>query len=943
MAHSEDSIDLDLDNLQNNKHVKKDTGSYGDFDTILPASTKEASSIKAIDKTSVHRICSGQVVLTLATAVKELVENSIDAGATSVEVKLKDYGSESIEVIDNGFGVEEKNFEGLTLKHHTSKLQDFEDLISVSTFGFRGEALSSLCALSNMTIITRHKSNAVGTRLEFDQNGKISAKKSAPRQIGTTVQILNIFHTLPVRHKEFQKNIKREFAKLIQVLNAYCIVNTGVRISCSNVTAKGSRNLIVSTNGNLSMKENIANVFSPKQLQSLLEFKQMDAEDDICTDFGIKPQQKSAVKFRIEGFVSQCEHGQGRSSSDRQFIFINKRPCDSVKIIKVVNEVYHSYNRHQNPFVAINITMDKESVDVNVTPDKRQIFLEGERLLLAVIKTSLIKMFEPTTSVFKVNNVLSPSHPSFSTTKWEINGNSMSPGPRGYNLNSENDSVFSDSPSLSHTLSALKRSFSSAFAKSDLSSSSSASPSKKKTELPSPLSSCRRSGTFPSTPHSASGSITQFFSRIPAHQEKKHPSCNRLHSGHTHTHDEAENGSSPDLGSEICEIMKNEACDGHVTAVTKDPADESLFKTDCHRKLCSNIVNEQGDCKLLYHSEDLSQSMPMSGSSTENIASDSDNVIHISSNKDSLENTKSSDTVYEREHAWHRKDTACSESPEIITLTKPEPQQSEIILTDQDLEENNAEKNQGKIERTVKFSFASLKKRYRSYNDNGTSSSSTFCRSFRAKICPADNKSAEDELQKEISKDMFAQMEILGQFNLGFIITKLGSDLFIVDQHATDEKYNFEMLQKHTVLQSQRLIVPQCMELTASNETILADNLEVFKKNGFDFKIEPDAPPTQRVKLVSAPASKNWTFGKDDIEEMVFMLTDTPNVMCRPTRIRMMFASRACRKSIMIGTPLNKAEMKKLVCHMGEIEQPWNCPHGRPTMRHLFNMEMLPS
>ncbi|RUS82088.1 hypothetical protein EGW08_010165, partial [Elysia chlorotica] len=234
--------------------------------TLLPSPIiKEASCIKAIDKTSVHRICSGQVVLTLATAVKELVENSIDAGATSVEVKLKDYGSESIEVIDNGFGVEEKNFEGLTLKHHTSKLEDFEDLMNVSTFGFRGEALSSLCALSNMTIVTRHKSYSVATRLEFDQDGKITSKKSAPRQIGTTVQVQNIFHTLPVRHKEFQKNIKREFAKLIQVLNAYCIVNTGVRISCSNVTAKGSRSTIVSTNGNVSMKDNIANVFNPKQ------------------------------------------------------------------------------------------------------------------------------------------------------------------------------------------------------------------------------------------------------------------------------------------------------------------------------------------------------------------------------------------------------------------------------------------------------------------------------------------------------------------------------------------------------------------------------------------------------------------------------------------------------------------------------------------------------
>ncbi|KAF7243031.1 Mismatch repair endonuclease PMS2, partial [Varanus komodoensis] len=106
-----------------------------------------AKAINPIDRKSVHRICSGQVVLNLCTAVKELVENSIDAGATNIEVKLKDYGTELFEVADNGCGVEEENFTGLTLKHYTSKIQDFSDLTHVETFGFRGEALSSLCAL----------------------------------------------------------------------------------------------------------------------------------------------------------------------------------------------------------------------------------------------------------------------------------------------------------------------------------------------------------------------------------------------------------------------------------------------------------------------------------------------------------------------------------------------------------------------------------------------------------------------------------------------------------------------------------------------------------------------------------------------------------------------------------------------------------------------------
>lgn len=111
---------------------------------------------------------------------------------------------------------------------------------------------------------------------------------------------------------------------------------------------------------------------------------------------------------------------------------------------------------------------------------------------------------------------------------------------------------------------------------------------------------------------------------------------------------------------------------------------------------------------------------------------------------------------------------------------------------------------------------------------------------FKSEIKPNQNKSAEAELQKEISKVHFSQMEILGQFNLGFIITKLDTDLFIVDQHATDEKYNFETLQKTTQLQHQPLAVPRALELTAVNEMVLIDRLDVFEKNGFKFEINEE-------------------------------------------------------------------------------------------------------
>ena len=232
---------------------------------------------------------------------------------------------------------------------------------------------------------------------------------------------------------------------------------------------------------------------------------------------------------------------------------------------------------------------------------------------------------------------------------------------------------------------------------------------------------------------------------------------------------------------------------------------------------------------------------------------------------------------------------------------------------------------------------------------------------------------------------MFNKMEVIGQFNLGFIITKLNDELFIVDQHATDEKYNYETLQQKKCLKGQRLIKPIPMNLTLVNKSVLLDNLGIFEKNGFEFDVKADnlednenecviiesteinvqqqsneisasneinnATNTQEesdepdppIKLLTVPTSRNWTFSVDDVEELICLLTESPGIMCRPSRVHKMFASRACRKSVMIGTALNKQQMKKLLSHMSEIDHPWNCPHGRPTMRHLINLNRVAS
>ena len=218
-----------------------------------------------------------------------------------------------------------------------------------------------------------------------------------------------------------------------------------------------------------------------------------------------------------------------------------------------------------------------------------------------------------------------------------------------------------------------------------------------------------------------------------------------------------------------------------------------------------------------------------------------------------------------------------------------------------------------------------------------------------------DSKTAEQKLSLTISKSDFAKMKIIGQFNLGFILASRSSspqsddgpqtadDLFIIDQHASDEKYNFERLQATTIVQSQRLVHPKTLDLTAMEEEILIENLSTLETNGFIVTIDEsgESPIGQRCQLVSLPLSRETAFSLTDIDELLALLSDAPpGTIPRPSKVRKMFAMRACRSSIMIGRNLSHKQMGKIVKHMGELDKPWNCPHGRPTMRHLSGLSI---
>lgn len=793
---------------------------------------ENSGQIKPIDDATVHKICSGQVVLNISIALKELVENSIDADSSIIDIYIKEFGSESIEVIDNGTGIKKYNFQNLTLKHFTSKIQQFNDLEHLCTLGFRGEALSSLCSLCDVEISTRHYSVDTGTRIKYNADGKIISEELVARQPGTSVILKNIFSTLPVRRKQFLKTMRKEFTKLCTLLYAYCLIPSGIRYSCTHTTSNGTKTKVVSTDGNKSLRENIVNVFGIKQLATLIEIKLVRPEEEILNEFCVSLCPGDELPFEIDCLISTAVHGSGRSSSDRQFYYINRRPCEPHKLMKLVNEIYRQFNSKQYPFVYLNITTKSSLVDVNITPDKRQIFLQNEKILLAIVKSSLLEAFKDLPSTYKMQNM-------------DISRQLSNSGGKG-----------------------IKRS--------------------------------QTEGNI---------KLSSFMERF----AKKYKSDETYNSSQKLTinqvNDEKKMKSFVDIA---CKLSKNgdeeekliDVEEKDRTGLYSSDTEEDVKRTHRLNESCNSTVSQNVTFTQVKVEANLQSFVDIGCKLTNEDDDVKENLIEVE-------------------------------------------EKLEIVSDDGDTNANNASSDSPRkniVRRGVVLDVnidtlkGHLKKKLE--NDNSEKDKKIH---FRSNLDPKNCKDAEEELQKNISKAEFEKMDIIGQFNLGFIITKLNNDLFIVDQHASDEKYNFEQMQLNTVMDTQKFVVPKLLELTAAAKSVITEHEDVFRRNGFHFKKEVDAEDSQKVYLTRVPISNNVVFGKSDVDELIFMLQDDSNYSKNrvPSKVRAMYASRACRKSIMVGKALSQNEMRRVLDHMGTIDQPWNCPHGRPTMRHLVNLSRL--
>ena len=179
-----------------------------------------------------------------------------------------------------------------------------------------------------------------------------------------------------MRQKELTKNIKREYAKMVFILHSYGLAAKGVRINATS--ARKSSENIMSIDGKGSVLDNVTDIFGPKQSETLVRLEEFAIGD-----------------FSIDGYISTCQHGKGRSKPDRQFFYVNNRPCELTNAAKAINEIFHQYNRYQYPFCAIFLKTEIQGkFDVNLTPDKRKVFIEKEAQIWEVFKVRLSEIFD---------------------------------------------------------------------------------------------------------------------------------------------------------------------------------------------------------------------------------------------------------------------------------------------------------------------------------------------------------------------------------------------------------------------------------------------------------------------------------------------------------------------------------------------------------------------
>ena len=317
------------------------------------------ATIHVLDETTINKIAAGEVVERPASVIKELIENSIDASATNIEVEIGDGGVAYMRITDNGIGMTEEDARLAILRHATSKIQQVEDLFDIASLGFRGEALASIASVSHFSLTTRKADSDLGTRITVD-GGTFTDCIPYGAAPGTTIEIRDLFYNTPARRK-FLKSERTEASKIQDIVGKLALSNP--HISFKLIV---DDRVAIITPGNGNIGDTVAALYGYK------------TKDDIFT------VAYESDSIYIDGVVSKPT--LLKSTRIWQTIIVNNRVISDKTIMKAIDNAYHALlPKNGHPLVVLNITVPAEMVDINVHPRKSEVKFSDDKIIFKAV------------------------------------------------------------------------------------------------------------------------------------------------------------------------------------------------------------------------------------------------------------------------------------------------------------------------------------------------------------------------------------------------------------------------------------------------------------------------------------------------------------------------------------------------------------------------------
>eukprot|EP00934_Nitzschia_sp_Nitz4_P008043 Nitzschia sp. Nitz4//scaffold344_size17659//8974//12186//NITZ4_008811-RA/size17659-snap-gene-0.33-mRNA-1//1//CDS//3329548612//8033//frame0 len=982
--------------------------------------------IKKLGEDSIQRIVAEQAITNLSSIVKELVDNALDAESTTIKIRMFGQGLDIIEVSDDGTGVPKESRPFLAQRYATSKIGSFEDIYTGTglTMGFRGEALFSMACLSDKLVVaTRCEGEEMAQKLEFGRDGVYLESQTADmhRKIGTTVAVVQPFAALPARRVDMMRRIRAERMELHRLMEAYAIFNVGVQLNLIDIGPSGKEEVRMATSSrSTKLEETISSVLGSQFLASLVPIEvSLDA---------LLEQKDSSLSCGINGLVSKNPQGDMPHHKSVHYYSINGRVVELPSITHVLRRVWSGFGGKKKPSCVLGFTLPNNAFDINLAPDKQKVLLSHEQEICQMIEETVTALWATQTQgVFEIKQLETPlteeyveddsgerqkhkrryafvhdlaraklQHDSEERHRCELEEEQKKQAELGAQLPEETANPGVEGENASATMDPSPPHQAQIPGAADhVAPPPQEGPGVEKEDRVSDLEkrkwleiqakfnsdepSRKRSRTMPVTPDDMvplgerereskrQAASSSSLPNVQASNPYKSSSQSRQASL-------KEFSFQPMTRSSSKQAVPSEPGEPN-TQQSKEPEGENVVMPSGRSRRPTRGTRSR---RLQEEEEDETEATPPTSpehieqplhgknkGSRKSTTSDSGNCTKPISPEDTglpvAEKIEGTGGMSIEEAG----DASSKNPPTEETTTAP------VIWA-------NFGTNQVCREaRRHRFQMVERKLGLNQFSTDVTQDPDVPTE-------VKDSVGTDDTVKNNrvsLSKEQFRDgMEVIGQFNLGFILARCkNNNLWILDQHACDEKYNFEQLRQHTALHEQKLLKPMPLDLSAAEEACVLDNMDVFEANGFRFAFDSNAPIRQRLSITALPHSgaqdgrKAVQFNKDDVRTLCCILMEgssyeaghggtgtdgtgqygnnavrryastagssqadvADRIIARLPKAIAMFASRACRTSIMIGTALSQQQMEKIVKRLADVENPWNCPHGRPTMRHV--------